>query len=220
MKRTPHGGRIDGFTLFEAVILTVIVAVLIALFCPPLVRPQGCRASASRINCTSNLKQVGLGFWEWAQDHNNKFPMQLGATNGGTMEWIGPAKVFPHFLVLSNELNTPKVLVCPADKPRVAAVSFQTNFTDAHISYFVGVDATPAFPQMFLDGDWNITNRLGFRSGLAAWATNEVVGWTHELHGLQGNVGLADGSVQGFSRSRMREALQWTGLATNRLGMP
>jgi prepilin-type processing-associated H-X9-DG protein len=34
------------------------------------------------------------------------------------------------------------------------------------------------------------------------------------------NVALADGSVQGFTGSRMGQALQATGVATNRLAMP
>jgi hypothetical protein len=36
----------------------------------------------------------------------------------------------------------------------------------------------------------------------------------------QGNVGLADGSVQGFSSTALRRALENTGVETNRLAMP
>ena len=35
-----------------------------------------------------------------------------------------------------------------------------------------------------------------------------------------GNVGLADGSVQQMTTSRLQESLHQTGLATNRLLMP
>jgi prepilin-type processing-associated H-X9-DG protein len=37
------------------------------------------------------------------------------------------------------------------------------------------------------------------------------------MHQKQGNVGLADGSVQGFSRSKLQEALKNTGDAGNAL---
>jgi prepilin-type processing-associated H-X9-DG protein len=50
-------------------------------------------------------------------------------------------------------------------------------------------------------------------------ATNLQVGWTRGLHSPQGNVGLADGSVQQFSNNRLREAVTNAG-AGNRLLMP
>jgi prepilin-type processing-associated H-X9-DG protein len=46
------------------------------------------------------------------------------------------------------------------------------------------------------------------------------VAWNDTRHLKQGNVGLADGSVQGFSSNKLREALANTGVETNRLAMP
>jgi prepilin-type processing-associated H-X9-DG protein len=37
------------------------------------------------------------------------------------------------------------------------------------------------------------------------------VGWMDNMHAKQGNVALADGSVQQFSRSRLQEALRNSG---------
>ncbi len=47
-------------------------------------------------------------------------------------------------------------------------------------------------------------------------------GWTAEIHGNQGNVGLADGSVQQYSNAGLQKALQDFGNATNvwRLALP
>ena len=46
--------------------------------------------------------------------------------------------------------------------------------------------------------------------------TNNVnVGYTDSMHSKQGNVGLSDGSVQGFTRSRLQDALKNTGDAWN-----
>jgi len=39
-------------------------------------------------------------------------------------------------------------------------------------------------------------------------ANNNLVGYMDNMHSKQGNVGLADGSVQGFTRSRLQEALK------------
>jgi prepilin-type processing-associated H-X9-DG protein len=90
-------------------------------------------------------------------------------------------------------------------------------------SYFVGVDATESYPQMFLTGDHNINNGVNgnpptsfVSSKLVAFPTNTAValtgpGWGDNMHQKQGNVGLADGSVQQFSRTRVQEALRNSG---------
>ena len=174
MKPIRHSRQIGGFTLMELFCLLAILSMFVTLVILPSLR--GPQARPARINCTNNLKLVGLAFHQWALDHNDRYPMQTSVTNGGTLELVESGFVWPHFQVLSNELNTPKVLTCLADKGRVAASSFQTNFNNSAISYFVGVDADQAMPQMFLAGDRNITNRFGLRSGMVAWATNEFVG--------------------------------------------
>jgi hypothetical protein len=173
-----------------------------------------------RINCVNNLKQVGLAYRVWSLDHNDLFPTQVSLTNGGTLELqeTGPASV--HYGVLSNELNTPKVLLCPTDRKRTLAVGFGPGFSDQNLSYFIGVDANPTNVQMFLSGDRNITNGVRIKKGFLNLTTNEPAGWTDDFHQRHGNVGLADGSVQQFSSSRLRAAIAGTGVTTNRLLMP
>jgi len=57
---------------------------------------------------------------------------------------------------MSNELTTPKILVCPADKEKVPATSFGAGFSDTNSSYFVSLDASETYPQTFLTGDRNL----------------------------------------------------------------
>lgn len=223
--------RRRGFTLIEFMVVVAVLAVLVAVFLPAMIKP---RYRASRIGCVNNLKQVGLAFRQWALDNNDKFPMQVSMTNGGTMELAESGNVYVHFLVMSNELNTPKILFCPQEsnpkrQPATTFIStvspgtpYQVPFTnDNNVSYFVGLDAVDTSPQMFLAGDDNLTIRgLRVKRGLLSLWTNTPVAWTKERHVKQGNIGLADGSVQGFNNQTLARALQSTGVITNRIAFP
>ena len=84
------------------------------------------------------------------------------------------------------------------------------------------MDANDAHPQMFLSGDRNITGPAAPENGILKLVPGGAAGWTAEIHGNQGNVGLADGSVQQYSNAGLQKALQDFGNATNvwRLALP
>ena len=206
------------FTLVEVVVVVAVMAVLAAIFLPQWARQK---RRVSRLGCVNQLKQIGLAFRQWSIDYNDKFPMQVSVTNGGTMELVNSGSVWPHFQVMSNELNNPKVLVCPNDTNRTPASTFTQNLNDSQISYFVGVDANPTKPAMFLAGD----NNLGLGSaqakhGMLQLSTNSPVAWVKPRHNHGGNIDLVDNSVQQVGDAQLRELLQKTGMATNRLAIP
>jgi hypothetical protein len=146
----------DAFALKDLVAILVIGALLIGVAVVVFAKT---RQRARAICCDCNLKQVGLAFKTWALDHNNLFPMCVSTNFGGTREYVTNGEIFRHFAVMSNELSTPVVLVCPEDS-RKPAHSFDRTFSNKNLSYFVGVDANNDAPQMFLSGDRNVTGGI------------------------------------------------------------
>lgn len=106
------------------------------------------KEKAQSIACVNNLKQFGLAVRIWALDNNDSNP--------------------PNVLCMSNELSTPKILVCPADTGHAVASDF-FSFTVANCSYefLAPSEVTDKEPQRVL-------SRCP----------------------IHGNIGLCDGSVQ------------------------
>jgi competence protein ComGC len=222
----------NAFTLIELLVVIAVLFILLALvdFGPP----PSAKKKAQRIACVNNLKQIGSAFQLWENDHSDKFPMSVSVTNGGAMELANSRNVAAIIAVMSNELTTPKLLICYADTNHIAATNFATGFSAANLSYFIGVDAEKVKPQMFLSGDDNFAiGDVPVKSGLLELSTNTPIAWSAGRHispnshfwtevryKYGGNIGLADGSVQQLSTDGLQQALQQTGIATNRLAIP
>jgi len=156
---------------------------------------------------------------------------QGGAQNycshGGNASTTGTAATIAYnpgmvYMVMSNELATPKILFCPSD---TIHSGYSTNFsyTDTlsvavpannanavalsaftKVSYFVGADATEADPQGIMGGDCNIGNQTAttgnaaaaYRFGMAsAAATTLTVGSANpEIYGATPFSSTANGA--------------------------
>jgi prepilin-type N-terminal cleavage/methylation domain-containing protein/prepilin-type processing-associated H-X9-DG protein len=75
----PRGKKLSGFTLIELLVVIAIIAILAAILFPVFARA---RENARRASCQSNMKQLGLGIMQYAQDYDERLPSYyLGANN-------------------------------------------------------------------------------------------------------------------------------------------
>jgi hypothetical protein len=123
-RRSPavYGGKgmaIAGLALgyFSLVLTALMIASFFFWFAPNArfgPARQASAATAESIQCVNNLKQIGLAARLYSNDNGDTFPKD--------------------FLSMSNELNTPKILRCPADKSRTRADDW-ASFSPANVSY-------------------------------------------------------------------------------------
>ena len=217
MKSTSRHFTQTGFTFVALLVILAVLALLAAMLLPALAAAKN---KSMRIQCVNNLKECGLAFRIWEGDHNDEYPMEVPMAKGGTKKFDTSTDSFRHFKVMSNELSTPKILICPADT-RTVADNF-VNLKNQSVSYLVSLDVSETIPQMFLDGDRNLTSDDQPETGILKLVPGQRLSWTPSIHVNQGNIGLADGSVQQFSNSGLHRALQNSGAPTNtwRISLP
>jgi hypothetical protein len=205
-------------TLVEVLGVMAAVAILLALYLASL--PKQWHHGSPGIQCVNNLKQIGLATRVWEGDNNDKYPTAVSVTNGGAMEFTTGPNAWKNYQVMSNELSTTKVLLCPVDRDRFLATNF-THLNNSNLSFFVGVDANETVTNAILSGDRNITNGMPLKNALLELTTNRLSGWNSELHGSRGNLVLADCSVRpNISSVGLQNAVANSGFATNRLQIP
>ena len=108
----------SGFTLIELLVVIAVIAILAALLLPALARAK---QKGQQAVCLSNLKQIGLAFTMYLNDHDDRFADRRDLKSslpGGYLPWTTWPASDPRggwaAIVLKEEGTADNLWSCPA----------------------------------------------------------------------------------------------------------
>jgi hypothetical protein len=200
------------------VLAIVVVLCLIPGF---LVGLTGFKAKPARVKCVNNLKNLAVAYRIFETDHDDHFPFEIAASNGGTFELSN--NIVGQFLALSNEIATPLILNCPTRTLRQPPSRDWYTLSRTNISYYIALTARPGVTNSILTGDagFSVDGILSANQLVPITRGNRVA-YPRQFHeeADAANIAMSDGSVHQFPANGFARWQRISPVATNLFLVP
>ncbi len=152
--------RRDGFTLMELLLVIAILAVLIGLLIPAVMKV---REAALRMESTNNLKQICLAAHHFASSNGDRLPSidgALGSPNprhsvfAATLPYLEGGNLYNAFMANPSQYMFVKTYVSPADPTIQDAIAAQAEVM-SYAANALAFDKSPNLVSGFPDGTSN-----------------------------------------------------------------
>ncbi|MHC5060411.1 MAG: prepilin-type N-terminal cleavage/methylation domain-containing protein [Planctomycetota bacterium] len=123
------------FTLIELLVVIAIIALLLAIILPAL---KSAKMLAKRLVSSSNMRQIGVAFFMYAENNKGFFPETTHGLTGAEAEkrsWI--------YTLGSYIDNVDKVRICPADPKRKERL--ENKVSSYIMNEYIAVDQVDPF---------------------------------------------------------------------------
>lgn len=194
-----------GFTLIELLVVSTIVVLLIALLLPSL---AAAREAARRVRCMGHLRQIGLGYHLYAQDHDGWTWSQNGSGDSIRLR-KGGAYLGTGLLLQEGILISPDVFKCPSAQPRVGAGSERIQYVRYSLDSPPGEWGSDYFQRINNFRGASLHIDVDLNRGVEADNPREAP--NRPYHREIFNVLYLAGDVQSVTTAEVPMALPWAG---------
>lgn len=202
----------SGFTLVELLVVIAIIGILVALLLPAV---QAAREAARRIQCTNNLKQIGLAVHNFHDTYNGLPPLNIGDQKRASfhmnlLPFAEAGNVYNLFsggnastnTVFSNDMETNWNNLSPTEQDATSSVKWLScpsrrsgiqKVINGAAGYY---GPTTDYAVVLIDGDLNTSGQAMDSSGNAMAVGNGNSWWTHYYACDNNHVAVQRGAIR------------------------